>query len=179
MASNVILTSVQEQEQSFPDQTIPQPVHTPNPRSVIPDGIILANLTAFLPTNDPNLVPNPLDALNEDILDDMEAENNVDLYLNLHNIEDIEMSSDSTKRRGLKMERRPPLRLPNLCTGPCVDVKLYSKYSSSSFALVIGKKSFVGSPNILWRERSKWRAIPSTPPRPVSKLPSGLINLLS
>ncbi|KAJ8450358.1 hypothetical protein Cgig2_004815 [Carnegiea gigantea] len=99
MASNVILTSVQEQEQSFQDQTIPQPVHTPNPGSVIPDGIILANLTAILPTDDPSLVPDPLDAINEDMLDDMEAKNNADLYLNLHNLEDIEMSSDSTKKK--------------------------------------------------------------------------------
>jgi len=99
MASNVILTSVQEQEQSFSDQTIPQPVHTPNPGLVILDGIILANLNAILPIDDPNLVPDPLDALNEDMLDDMEAENNADLYLNLHNLEDIEMSSDSTKRK--------------------------------------------------------------------------------
>ena len=44
-------------------------------------------------------MPDPLDALNEDMPDDMEAENNVDLYLNLHNIEDIKMSPISTKRK--------------------------------------------------------------------------------
>ncbi|KAJ8423901.1 hypothetical protein Cgig2_028064 [Carnegiea gigantea] len=97
--SDFLKFGVAEQEQSFPDQIIPQPVHTPNPGSVIPNGIILTNLTAILPTDDPSLVLDPLDALNEDVLDDMEAKNNADLYLNLHNIEDIEMSSDSTKRK--------------------------------------------------------------------------------
>ncbi|KAJ8436506.1 hypothetical protein Cgig2_003204 [Carnegiea gigantea] len=63
------------------------------------DEVILTNLIAIPPTDEPSLVPDPLDALNADMMDDMEAKNNVELYRNLYNIEDIKRSSNSTKRK--------------------------------------------------------------------------------
>ena len=44
----------------------------------------------------------PLDALNSNIEDDP----NVDKFLNLQNIEDVEMSTDSTKRKQCEEEEK-------------------------------------------------------------------------
>ena len=41
----------------------------------------------------------PLAVFPEDDMDGMEEEDNVDVYLNLHKIEDVEMSTDSSKRK--------------------------------------------------------------------------------
>jgi len=66
----------------------------PNPAPLGPEDIIFANAVAFkmdhstVPAND------PLDALNEDL-----ADVEMDDFLNLHNFEDVEMSSDSAKRK--------------------------------------------------------------------------------
>jgi len=64
-------------------------IYLHNPASSNIEGIILANpavLAKPTPTDD------PLDALNDDYWDDMEADN--DVFLNLQNIEDIEVSTD-------------------------------------------------------------------------------------
>ncbi|KAJ8436019.1 hypothetical protein Cgig2_007677 [Carnegiea gigantea] len=65
----------------------------PNLAPTNPEGIVLANLNVVLedpPINDETL---------NDIDEGMNEDKNVDVYLNLHNIEDIEMSTDSFKRK--------------------------------------------------------------------------------
>lgn len=65
----------------------------PNPAPTNPDGIILTNMNAML--EDP--------FTNDEIFNDgdegMNEDENADMYLNLQNIEDIKMSSDSSKRK--------------------------------------------------------------------------------
>jgi len=60
-----------------------------------PDGILLANPLAMQYDDAPMFGSDPLDGLNVAIA----KEPNVDMYLNLHNIEDVEMSTDSSKRK--------------------------------------------------------------------------------
>jgi len=58
-----------------------------------PEGIMPANLNAVLedpPINDETV---------NDIDEGMNEDENVDVHLNLQNIEDIEMSTDSSKRK--------------------------------------------------------------------------------
>jgi len=50
----------------------------------------------------PMVGADPLDALNSNIEDDP----NVDKFLNLQNIEDVEMSTDSTKRKQCEEEEK-------------------------------------------------------------------------
>ncbi|KAJ8434464.1 hypothetical protein Cgig2_006270 [Carnegiea gigantea] len=69
----------------------PNPEPSPNPAPVNSKGIILANLTVVPPQEQTSGVPDPLDAFNDDLLEDIEAEDIVNLFLNLHNLEDIEM----------------------------------------------------------------------------------------
>ncbi|KAJ8420706.1 hypothetical protein Cgig2_013249 [Carnegiea gigantea] len=68
----------------------------PNLAPANPEGIILANLSVM--AEDPPINDEPLDATNEVINEDED----IDIYLNLHNIEDIEMSTDSCKRTRYK-----------------------------------------------------------------------------
>ena len=70
------------------------PFHNPAPLGS--DDIILANPMAFKLVNDPVDVGDPLDAHN-DAMDD----NDVEAFLNLHAIDDVDMSSDSSKRKRL------------------------------------------------------------------------------
>jgi len=58
------------------------------------DGILLANALA-MQRGQPLAPEDPLDALNEG----GDEEHNVDMYLNLQNLEDVEMSTDSSKRK--------------------------------------------------------------------------------
>ena len=75
----------------------------PVPAPDNPKGIILANPSATaISALDPTLNSDPLDALHMALLDDMEAKANVDMFLNLQKFEDIEMSTDSTKRKRCK-----------------------------------------------------------------------------
>jgi len=65
---------------------------------LIPEGVILANPhVAGCSDLDPVVNHDPLDAFPGPVLDGMDEEENVDLFLNLHKIEDIDMSTDSSK----------------------------------------------------------------------------------
>jgi len=66
----------------------------PNPAPLGPEDIIQANTVAFKLDNLKAPVGDPLDALNGEM-----ADANMDDFLNLQNFEDVEMSSDSTKRK--------------------------------------------------------------------------------
>jgi len=65
-----------------------------NPAPLGPDGIILANTVAFNQNLNQTEEGDPLDALNEGL-----EEANMDVYLNLQNLDDVEMSVDSSKRK--------------------------------------------------------------------------------
>jgi len=76
----------------------------PNPNTFVPNlapfndmGIILANPTAAILAPTTAFPSDPLDALNEDAQYGMKDDHNVDMFLNLQNFEDFEMSTDSTK----------------------------------------------------------------------------------
>jgi len=71
-------------------------IPTHNPAPLGPDDIILANPMAFKLVNDPVDEGDPLDAHN-DVMDD----NDVEAFFNLHAIDDVDMSSDSSKRKRL------------------------------------------------------------------------------
>ena len=71
-------------------------IPTHHPALLGPDDIILANPIAFNLVNDPVDEGDPLDAHN-DVMDD----NDVEAFLNLHAIDDVDMSSDSSKRKRL------------------------------------------------------------------------------
>lgn len=62
----------------------------PNPTPAISEGYVLTNMNAMLEEPRGN---------NDDFEEDMNEDDDVNMYLNLHNIEDIEMSSDSSKRK--------------------------------------------------------------------------------
>lgn len=81
-----------------PTVTPSQIVPTPNSS----EGIVLANLTNMKnqdadPPNADKLV-----AMEEGEGKGMEEEENGDIFLNLENIEDVEMSIDSSKRKGVE-----------------------------------------------------------------------------
>jgi len=88
-----------------PEPIIPVPASssmpTPlNPVSVSPEGIILASTVAVTPSvGEPEANGDPLVAFHGEFLEGMEDNTNVDMFLNLHNIADIEMSTDSAKRK--------------------------------------------------------------------------------
>jgi len=66
----------------------------------IPEGVILANPhVAGCSDLTPAMNHDPLDAFPGDVLDGMDEEENVDLFLNLHKIKDIDMFADSSKRK--------------------------------------------------------------------------------
>uniref|UniRef100_A0A7C9E662 Uncharacterized protein n=1 Tax=Opuntia streptacantha TaxID=393608 RepID=A0A7C9E662_OPUST len=66
----------------------------------LPEGILLANLqVAGCPDVSPAVNLKPLDVFPEAAVDGMDEEENVDLFLNLHTLEDIDMSADSSKRK--------------------------------------------------------------------------------
>lgn len=71
---------------------------SPNPLSANSEGIILANLSVV---EDPPINDEPLNATDEV----MNEDEDIDMYLNIHNIEDIEMSTDSSKRKGARRGR--------------------------------------------------------------------------
>ena len=67
---------------------------------VVAEGIVLANpavVASYVGELDPNY--DPLEALLGEFLDGMDDDTNIDMLLNLENIADIEMSTDSTKRK--------------------------------------------------------------------------------
>jgi len=69
------------------------------PAPTDPHGIILANPNAMKPQDD---CPPPSDnllAMVEDGDEGMEDDANIDMFLNLENIEDVEMSIDSTEKK--------------------------------------------------------------------------------
>jgi len=79
------------------DVVLPPPapfMPCPNPAPLGPEDIILANAAVFKMDNPTVPATDPLDAFNEDLAD---AE--MDDFLNLQNIDDVEMSSDSAKRK--------------------------------------------------------------------------------
>ena len=65
-----------------------------DPTPLGPDGIFLANVVV-MQGDQPMDPEDPLDALNAGGEDD----HNVDMFLNLQNFEDVEMSTDSSKRK--------------------------------------------------------------------------------
>ena len=72
----------------------------PNCVEPLPEGILLANIQGEgCPDASPALNLDPLAIFPEADVDGMDEEDNVDLYLNLHKIEDIDMSTDSAKRK--------------------------------------------------------------------------------
>jgi len=71
------------------------PYHNPVPLG--PDDIILANTMTFKSDNLQPAEGDPLDAINADMEDA-----NMDAFLNLHTFEDVDMSSDSFKRKRLE-----------------------------------------------------------------------------
>jgi len=82
------------------------PLHNPAPEG--PDNIILANPLALHPETANNESYDPLDALNA-VMEDP----NVDAFLNLHAFEDVEMSSDSSKRKRLEDGEEASSHSPN------------------------------------------------------------------
>jgi len=66
-----------------------------HPVNLIYEGIILANTDDINDVDEAHSHTDPLDALHVS----MEANDDMNLYLHLNNIEDIEMSMDSTKRK--------------------------------------------------------------------------------
>ncbi|KAJ8429939.1 hypothetical protein Cgig2_017989 [Carnegiea gigantea] len=65
----------------------------PNPAPVNPEAITLANLNAMV--EDPPINDEPFDATDKVMNEDKD----IDMYFNLHNIKDIEMSTNSSKRK--------------------------------------------------------------------------------
>ena len=61
------------------------------------DDIILANTMAFKIDKPQTVEGDPLDAINDGMEDA-----NVEAFLNLHTFEDVDMSSDSSKRKRLE-----------------------------------------------------------------------------
>ena len=77
-----------------------QPVVGPICVEPLPKGILLANIQVEgCPDASPAVNLDPLAVFPEADVDGMDEEDNVDLYLNLHKIEDIDMSTDSAKRK--------------------------------------------------------------------------------
>jgi len=66
----------------------------------LPEDLLLANVQGegCLDAS-PAVNPDPLAVFPEEDVDGMDEEDNVDVYLNLHNIEDIDMSTESSKRK--------------------------------------------------------------------------------
>ena len=73
-----------------------------NPTPFGLNDIILTATTVMKQQGAPMVGADPLDALNSNIEDDP----NVDKFLNLQNIEDVEMSTDSTKRKQCEEEEK-------------------------------------------------------------------------
>ena len=71
-----------------------------NPALFHEDGIILAHTAAAIPFGDvPAINCDPLEAHPGALLEGMEEDTNVDMFLNLNNGKDIEMSTESAKRK--------------------------------------------------------------------------------
>jgi len=71
-----------------------------NPAPFHVDGIILAHTAAVVPFGDVPVLNSDLLVSHPDaLMEGMEEDTNVDLFLNLNNGEDIEMSTDSAKRK--------------------------------------------------------------------------------
>jgi len=82
-----------------PSQTNPH-LCSPHLGPIIPEGIILASISsAALPAPDLTLHQDPLDAFHRASIDGMGVEDNVDVFLNLQRIEDIDMSTDASKHK--------------------------------------------------------------------------------
>jgi len=71
------------------------PFHNPAPLG--PDDIILANTMAFKLNKPQPAEGDPLDAINDGMEDA-----NMSAFLKLHTFEDVDMSSDSSKRKRLE-----------------------------------------------------------------------------
>jgi len=72
----------------------PRMVRALDPTPVGPDDILLAN-TVMMQGEHSMTPADPLDAFNDGGEDDQ----NIDMYLNLQNLEDVEMSTDTSKRK--------------------------------------------------------------------------------
>jgi len=83
-------------------------IPTHNPAPLGPDDIILANPMDFNLENDQVVEGDPLDALNDDMED-----TNAEAFLNLHTLEDVDMSSDSSKRKRLEDGEEASSHSPN------------------------------------------------------------------
>ena len=71
-----------------------------NPAPAPDPGILLAKPTDNVPVVDKfEGLCDPLQAIPGVVLDGMDDDSNVDMFLNLHNIDDVEMSTDSAKRK--------------------------------------------------------------------------------
>jgi len=75
-----------------PQNTYVQP---PNPAPMGPNGILLANPLVMHHNDVQMFVADPLNGLNLAGKEDPK----VDMFLNLQNVEDVEMSTDSSKRK--------------------------------------------------------------------------------
>jgi len=69
---------------------------------------VLANLTAMKSQDEGSPNANKLMAMDDGENEDMDDEENVDMFLNLEKIEDVEMSKIHQKGRELKKERSAP-----------------------------------------------------------------------
>ena len=75
----------------------PELLRAIDPAPLGPDGIMLANALAMQPGQHMG-IEDPLDALNAG----QDDEHNVDLYLNLQHYDDMDMASDSAKRKRIE-----------------------------------------------------------------------------
>ena len=77
-----------------PSQEIPAPLN--------PNGIVLANLTVMKSQDEGSSNSDELMAMNHVKDEGLDEEENVDMFLNLGNIKDMEMSTDSSKRKRIE-----------------------------------------------------------------------------
>ena len=77
---------------SLPSHCHPAPGHE--------EGLILALPYVAAPLKEVNVITgDPLQAYPDAFLDGRDADTNVDMFLNLNNVEDVEMSAESSKRK--------------------------------------------------------------------------------
>jgi len=108
--SNSILNPIGESSSRETIQTSPSNyMPCPNPAPLGPDDIILANTLGLKQGKTQITEGDPLDALNLGV----EVEANMDVFLNLQNIEDVDMSMDYFKRRRIEEAEEASSRGPS------------------------------------------------------------------
>ncbi|KAJ8426841.1 hypothetical protein Cgig2_025246 [Carnegiea gigantea] len=86
----------------IPSNSVPIEKEKGVPAPTDPHRIILANPNAMKPQDDCSTSSDNLLAMVEDGDEGMEDSPNIDMFLNHENIEDVEMSTDSTKRKRIE-----------------------------------------------------------------------------